>query len=47
MLTITQLMWLQYNIKGVGGVMVFKNISLISWGTGLLVEETDVPRENQ
>jgi hypothetical protein len=46
------LMFIETKITGeMGGFMVFKdtfnNISVISWNSVLLVEETRVPRENR
>jgi hypothetical protein len=42
--------WYEYR-GGSGGLMIldatFNNISVISWWSVLLVEETGVPRENQ
>jgi hypothetical protein len=45
-------MFIETKITGeMGGFMVFKdtfnNISVISWNSVLLVEETRVPRENR
>ena len=39
-------MW-AFRGEGVGLKATFNNISVISWQSVLLVEETGVPRENQ